>query len=313
MARPEHSANNAAGDHRSGRSMTNLVQVRCSRKEEASQLVLVLLAVGIDCRVAEEEGGVALYVAAHQAEQARQQLDAYEKENPPEPASAAEARPALYGLGAALMYGMVLLFFFGADRRHSWSIDWSASGAAQAGLIQGGAWWRTITALTLHVDHSHLLANLLAGVVFSMLVAQVLGAGLAWLAILVAGALGNELNALLHPPGHTAIGSSTAIFGALGILAGYTQQRHAVPWRSRARRWVPLAAGSMLLAYLGFGGERTDVGAHVAGFVVGGGLGLVLGRWTQQLPQGQRAQRVYALLTGALLALAWLLALQVGE
>jgi membrane associated rhomboid family serine protease len=292
--------------------MTNLVQVCCSRKEDAGQLALVLLAVGIDCRLVEGEG-TALYVAAHQAEEARQQLAAYEQENPPEAAFADQARPALHGLGAALLYCMVLLFFFGADRRHTWSIDWSASGAAQAGLIQGGAWWRTITALTLHVDHGHLLANLTAGVVFSMLVAQVLGSGLAWLAILLAGALGNGLNALLHPPGHTAIGSSTAIFGALGILSGYTQQRRIAPRHSRIRRWVPLSAGIMLLAYLGFGGARTDVGAHVAGFVVGGGLGLVLGCWAQQVPQGQLAQRIYALLTGALLALAWLLALHMGE
>jgi len=292
--------------------MTTLVQVRFSRKEEARQLALVLLAVGIDCRMVEGDGGVALCVAAHHAEQARQQLDAYEQENLPEPASTHQARPALHGLGAALVYCMVLLFLFGADRRLSWSIDWSAIGAAQAGLIQDGAWWRTITALTLHADHSHLFANLIAGIGFSMLLAQVLGSGLAWLAILLAGALGNELNALLHPATHTAIGSSTAIFGALGILAGYTQRRHSAPWRSRIRRWVPLAAGSMLLAYLGFGGAQTDVGAHVAGFAVGAVLGLVLGRWAQHLPQGRLAQLVYALLAGALLGLAWLLALHAG-
>jgi rhomboid protease GluP len=292
--------------------MTNLVEVRFSRKEEVGQLALVLLAVGIDCRMVEGNGGVALFVAADQAEQARQQLDAYERENPPEPASAHQARPGWHGLGATLAYCMVLLFFFGADRRRSWSIDWSATGTAQAGLIQDGAWWRTITALTLHVDHSHLFANLIAGVGFSMLVAQVLGSGLAWLAILLAGALGNGLNALLHPAAHTAIGSSTAIFGALGILSGYTQRCSTAPWRSRIRRWVPLAAGSMLLAYLGFGGTQTDVGAHVAGFAVGAGLGLALGRWAQRLPQGRLAQLVYALLAGALLVLAWLLALQAG-
>jgi rhomboid protease GluP len=293
--------------------MANLVKVRCSRKEDASQLALVLLAVGIDCRLIEEDGGTALYVAAHQAQEARQQLDAYEQENRPETALAAETRPALHGLGAVLVYGMVLLFFFGADQRHSWSIDWSVSGAAQAGLIQDGAWWRTITALTLHIDHSHLLTNLIAGMAFSLPVAQVLGAGLAWLAILLAGALGNGLNALLHPATHTAIGSSTAIFGALGILSGYTQQRRTTHWRSLIRRWMPLAVGSMLLAYLGFGDGQTDVGAHVAGFVIGGGLGLVLGRCTQLVPQGRLAQRIYALLAGALLALAWLLALKTGE
>jgi hypothetical protein len=33
----------------------------------------------------------------------------------------------------------------------------------------------------------------------------------------------------------------------------------------------------MLLVYLGFGDERTDVGAPVAGFMVGGILGITLG------------------------------------
>src|SRR5689334_15920351 len=140
--------------------MINLVKVRRSRKRDAAQLALVLIAVGISCQIVEHEGNAELYVAAHQAEEAYQQLAAYEQENRPETELAAKARPRLYGLGAALLYCMVLLFFFGADRRHSWSIDWSAVGAAQAGLIQDGAWWRTITALTLHVDHGHLLANL---------------------------------------------------------------------------------------------------------------------------------------------------------
>jgi hypothetical protein len=169
--------------------MINLVKVRCSRKQDAAQIALVLIAVGISCQIVEREGGAELYVAAHQAEEAYQQLAAYEQENPPETKPVTKTRPTLYGLGAAPVYCMVLLFFFGADRRHSWSIAWSAAGAAQAGLIQDGAWWRTITALTLHVDHGHLLANLAAGVVFSMLVAQILSLGLAWLTILLAGDL----------------------------------------------------------------------------------------------------------------------------
>ena len=44
-----------------------------------------------------------------------------------------------------LVYGAVLLFFSGADRRHAWSLDWPALGAAQAGLIRDGAWWRAAT------------------------------------------------------------------------------------------------------------------------------------------------------------------------
>jgi membrane associated rhomboid family serine protease len=205
-----------------------------------------------------------------------------------------------------MAYALVLLFFFGAERRDAWSIDWLAVGAAQADLIRDGAWWRTLTALTLHVDHSHLLGNLVAGVAIGTLAAQLLGQGLAWLAILLAGALGNALNAALQAPDHTAVGASTAVFGALGVVSGYTRQRRTVPWRGGLRRWAPLAAGVMLLVYLGWGGERTDAGAHVAGFAVGGVLGFAVGRYSAHVPQGQRAQRLYGVLTCGLLSLAWL-------
>jgi rhomboid protease GluP len=152
-----------------------------------------------------------------------------------------------------------------------------AVGSAQADLIRDGAWWRTVTALTLHVDHGHLLGNLVAGVVFGLLVAQLLGSGLAWLAILLAGALGNAVNAALQAPDHTAVGAPTAVFGALGVVSGYTRQRRTIPWRGGLRRWAPLSAGILLLVYPGFGGERTDVGAHVAGFAVGAVLGWAVG------------------------------------
>ena len=86
-----------------------------------------------------------------------------------------------------------------------------------------------------------------------------------------------------------------------------------VPWRGGIRRWAPLSAGILLLVFLGFGGENTDVGAHVAGFAFGGLFGLALGRWGHYLPQGPRAQWLYGLATVGLLAAAWLLALYSGQ
>ena len=103
------------------------------------------------------------------------------------------------------------------------------------------------------------------------------------------------------------------IFGALGIVAGFLRQRRVVPWRGGIRRWAPLSAGILLLVFLGFGGENTDVGAHVAGFALGGLLGLALGRWGRQLPQGWRAQWLYGLAALGLVAGAWLLALRSGQ
>jgi membrane associated rhomboid family serine protease len=288
-----------------------LVEVRrAASGEEAERLALVLVAVGIECHIVPAAAGVGLFVAPGEADRARRQLALFERENAPSPRL--RSRPAAHGLEAILAYIALLMFVFVASGKGAWSVDWSAVGAARAGPVHGGAWWRTVTALTLHADLVHLLGNLLFGAVFAVPVTQILGAGLGWLAILLAGALGNGLNAVLQASSHTTIGASTAVFGAVGILSGHARRSQALPWHGRIRRWAPIAAGVMLLVWLGAGGERTDVGAHVAGFVVGAGIGLALARAGGRVPRGPRAQAAYGLVTLGTLALAWLLALRAG-
>ena len=109
---------------------------------------------------------------------------------------------------------------------------------------------------------------------------------------------------------HTAIGASTAVFAALGILAALTWRHRAPLWQHGLRRWLPLAAGVMLLAYLGVGGERTDIGGHLAGFVAGATSGVGLAYVGQRVPQAPSAQRVFGGIALALFAFAWLLALR---
>jgi rhomboid protease GluP len=278
-------------------------------RASAEQHALALAAVGIGSRLAPCEGFVGLYVSPLDVARARHELACYERENIPERRPRLRAPAAPYRIEAALAYAAILLFFFSATRRSLLSIDWLAAGAANAGRILEGEWWRAVTALALHTDLGHLLSNLAFGMVLSLLVADLLGSGLAWLAILLAGACGNALDAVVHAADHTAIGASTAWFGALGILSGYERKSRVVPWRGGLRRWAPIGAGIMLLAFLGFGGERTDVGAHVAGFAVGVAIGFALAHAAGRMPQGARAQRIYGVLAGGLFALAWLLAL----
>ncbi|MFL5338483.1 MAG: rhomboid family intramembrane serine protease [Geminicoccaceae bacterium] len=293
--------------------MIGLEEVRRSRnRREAEQQALVLAAMGIGSQLVVGPGGVEIHVAAADADAARGQLEAYERENAARRPAAVVPRTDLDGWPGSAVYTMVLLFFFGAERRDLWSVDWLAAGAAQAGAIAHNAWFRTFTALTLHADHGHLLGNLLAGAVIGTLAAQLLGQGLAWLGILLAGALGNLLAALLRAPDHAAIGASTAVFGALGIVSAYTRQRRWLERHLGLRRQAPLGAGVLLLAYLGFGGERTDVGAHVMGFAVGLGMGWTLARWFEHVPRGPRAQWAYGSAAAALLVLAWVLALGTG-
>jgi rhomboid protease GluP len=280
---------------------------RYSRSANAEGDALVLAAVGIACFLIPQDGGLGLFVDQANAQRARHELAEYRHENRRrlEPS----LRPASEGIDAALTYTAVLVALHVLASRQTLGLDWLSAGSANAGLILHGEWWRAVTALTLHADFGHLASNIIAGTVLGVLLTQVLGPGLAWLAILLAGGIGNALNALFQPAVHTAIGASTAVFGALGLLAALMWRRRSLRWSRGLRRWLPLAAGVMLLALLGTGGERTDIGAHALGFAVGvvGGAGLhVLG---SKVPQSRSAQFVYGAAALALCCIAWLLAL----
>ena len=137
---------------------------------------------------------------------------------------------------------------------------------------------------------------------------RLLGSGRAWFLVLCAGSLGNFLNALVQSPDHRSIGASTAVFGAVGLLATINMFH----FRSNLRRsWsMPIAAALGLLALLGASGENTDIGAHLFGFIAGIGLGFVSdlftkrGKWSwKQINEG------LAFVSVSLIFIAWALAL----
>jgi membrane associated rhomboid family serine protease len=270
---------------------------------------VVLSAAGVSHQVHHHAGRFVLLVAPADAARAATELAAYEVENPPPVRRAPHLLRHANGWGGVAGYAAILIAVEWIQRTQQFGHNWFQSGQTSAGLIKGGQWWRTVTALTLHTDLPHLVGNLVIGGLFGLLVGQHLGSGLAWLSILVAGAAGNYLNALIHQPTHTSVGASTAVFGALGILAGsgWHHRRHS-PTRSLAR-WTPLIGGAILLGYLGSGGERTDVGAHVGGFVSGLILGALIAKFGKELGNTRQSQLVFAAIALAILALAWTLAL----
>jgi rhomboid protease GluP len=282
---------------------------RLGRRPEAEQHALVLAAAGIACRVVAYDGALVLLVPPHELDHARRQLRLYAEENARRPRPRPTATPPLTdGLDGALTYACVLVFLHSASARGAFGLDWWHAGMARAGEIHDGAWWQAVTALGLHGDLAHLGGNLLFGMLFGLMLAQLVGSGIAWLSILAAGTLGNLLNALLRAPEHAAVGASTAVFGALGLLVVLTWWRHGWTREIGLRRWLPLAGGVMLLAFLGIGGERTDVVAHFAGFALGAVLGIGLVLLEPRLPTGPRAQAGTAALAALLVALAWTVA-----
>jgi membrane associated rhomboid family serine protease len=300
---------------------------RCRERMEARNQALVLVAVGIPCQLREDWEGVSLIVHEDDALRARFELDSYREENRRAPLVSTAQRlglltqpnaderssgervlpsPPLMGV---IGYALVLLAGFGAQNRRPWGLDWTQLGAVDAGAIADGALWRAATGLTLHADLGHLLGNLVFGGVCGLLVGRQFGTGLGWLALVLAGTLGNLLNVAFQDAGHVAVGASTAVFGGLGFLAGAAQTARELRWRQGLRRWSPVAAGIMLVAFLGVGGERTDIGGHVAGFVAGVGLGFAAAYLPNRLRQSGHLQIGAVLGALALVSLAWTVAL----
>jgi membrane associated rhomboid family serine protease len=205
------------------------------------------------------------------------------------------------------MAGSILLFF-GVTGPRDFSVAWFERGGADAAAILSGEPWRAVTALTLHADLAHALGNALACALFVTAVGRLWGPGAGAALVLAAGIGGNLLNAAYHGAHHVSVGASTALFGAIGVLAGMQFVRRRRLRADRARAWIPLAGGLGLLAMLGTG-ARADLFAHLFGLLAGTLLGIA-GALGIRRPPGATAQWLCG--AGALAALtgAWLLALR---
>jgi membrane associated rhomboid family serine protease len=166
-----------------------------------------------------------------------------------------------------------------------------------------------LTALTLHLDQEHLLGNLLFGTVAGMAAGRLLGPGVAWASILGAAALANTVEMLITPVTHRAVGASTAVFAALGLLAGLAWRRGLNLQQRRWYRWAPLIAGICLLTLLGAGTAHVDVLGHALGFLFGVGTGWLYARSGAPRSRGRRLQIAMALGAVMSLGVAWVLAL----
>jgi len=284
---------------------------------------LVLRARRVPHRVRSLPSGYTVQVPPRFVRQAVDEILLYQQENvsphPSIPLPPAQER------ARATVAGMLALCAFFAVAHRPWPglgwypQYWHAVGVADAAGIMQGQVWRMFTALTLHADPAHIASNAVVGGAFLILLSRRVGSGTAWLVAILAGALGNGVNALVHAalggPAHLSLGFSTAVFGAAGALAGLKAAGGEGDFRpgtqSAGQGWLPpVAAALALVATLGTAGEDTDLGAHFfglfAGLALGGALGWAAAR--KGLPHewaGGRCNIAAGALAGLLLAGAW--------
>ena len=270
---------------------------------------LVLHAVGVHHELLSTASGGELWIAPEDHARAAREIERYLRENhgqPVVPVSWPKYRHALWGV---MSYAAVLVAVTAAALYRVGGRNWVSRGVLEIGLIDRGEWWRAFTALTLHADLEHLLANLAFGVLFAYPASQFVGVGVAWLAIVLAAGAANAIDMVLHPPTHSVLGASTAVFAALGLASAFSWRRRASALLTWMQRASPLVAGVALLAFTGVGGERTDVLAHVLGFLAGVGAGYALAHAPLPPPGRGRPQWLAAAATLVLLATAWAAAL----
>ncbi len=158
---------------------------------------------------------------------------------------------------------------------------WStAPGIKEAGMmdsqmVAAGQWWRLFTAVTLHADLPHLLSNITSGLILLGLAMARYGTGIALLIAFLSGVGGNVAGFLLYPDAHRGLGASGMVMGALGLLAiaspvdGWDRQV-GIGLIMRG-----IVATFLMLVLIGFS-PRSDVVAHIGGYVGGVVFGLVM-------------------------------------
>jgi len=283
-------------------------------RDECQEWRLVLVAAGISVEPSHRDGWWFLSVKPEDSAAAAEEIAAYRSENQDRGIVASSRVPIYRGayVGVIVYCGVIILvaaFSF----RSAFEIDWLSLGRVETSKVSQGQFWRVITALTLHLDVEHLLSNLLFGTVFGLLAGRVFGGGIAWLGIVIAGALGNYINTFIQPPNHTSIGASTSVFAALALITSHSLVVRPTVSSHSLIRWGPMIGGVLLLAMLGVGGERTDVAAHFAGFLSGLAIGWIASKLPKRWLASENAQVCSGVSAIAMIAFAWILAVILGS
>jgi rhomboid protease GluP len=271
---------------------------------------LVLEARGIEHETEQDQSSWILSVPAGMRHRAYEELGRYSVERGVRRSVPEVIQPHSGAATGVFLYVLILLLTAYCAGNATFGADWLSLGSLDAGAR--GEWWRAVTALTLHLDQEHLLGNVLFGAVAGIAASRLLGPGVAWASILGAAALANYAEILITPITHRAVGASTAVFAALGLLSGMAWRQRLTLRERQWYRWAPLIAGICLLTLLGAGSAHVDVLGHALGFLFGLGVGWIFVRTGASNNRELRVQVIAGLGAVLLVCAAWVFALRHG-
>jgi len=148
-------------------------------------------------------------------------------------------------------------------------------GGMDSSLIAEGQWWRIFTVMFLHAGIIHLGFNSWALIVLGGEAESLFGRWKFLLYYLLSGLGGSIASLLINRP-ELSVGASGAIFGAIGLLAGYYWRHRNDLGAAGRSRFFNIILVIVLNMALSTSVARIDNWAHTGGLIGGLLLGLLL-------------------------------------
>ncbi|HTI73297.1 MAG TPA: rhomboid family intramembrane serine protease [Candidatus Limnocylindria bacterium] len=264
-------------------------------ERQAMDWCLVLASQGIEVTPDRdpETGRWRLQVPLPLGSSARSAIAKFQEEN-----QRFDWRQEIYGSGltlhwAGLAWPLVLLVFFLTQDR---TFDTAVFNTT---AFRHGEWWRPVSAVFIHSDLGHLAANATFGALTVGLAMALGGVWTTFLLTLLSGVAGNFFALAFRGHEYIGLGASGAVMGALGLAAAGSF--HAMKGFRFARRPVLVIVGSAFLLFSLFGLDaRSDILAHVGGFLAGLALG-----WISFAAGLQRYQGSCAFVLSVIMGVVW--------
>jgi membrane associated rhomboid family serine protease len=286
--------------------MTDILYENLTR-DQADTYGLVLTSSGLPFTIRRSGRGWEIWVDASIRVRAQTLIEQYIEENKHIPQTDEQETQTVEKTFTAVWVALLLLLGHAAANMSAGIDKIARKYGSSAFDILNGEVYRSVTSLMLHSDFLHLAGNIAGIAIFGTAVCNITGAGVGWLLILLTGMLGNLANATLFKYGHISIGASTAVFGAVGILAAYQFSKKIKLATPRMKAWLPLAGGLALLGFLGTG-DRSDLTAHLFGFIAGICIGLVYAMYLYR--HLEKRHQIYCVaITIFIVGISWLGAL----